>query len=764
MFLSPKHTANRPSLSTRLSPSPLAWALALAFAGAALSASTVQAQSKAAQLPKSNQATTQLSADSVTGNPETSVRLEGNVNVERGSQKIVAPVIDYSAASDEVKATGGVVLIQGRDVFRAPTLQINLATEAGFANQVDFFYSKHNARGSAQTLQMSPNRVHTLGQTRYTTCSPGQDDWEIAAKSIELDNNTETGYAKNLVFKFFNVPLLALPYFEFPLGKERRSGVLPPTVSISSGTGLDISAPYYFNLASNYDLTLNTRLMGRRGLQMSATQRYLTNIGAGDLTLDAMPHDRVLGQKRWGAFAQHTHKVDDLSMGWTVQRVSDDLYFKDLSKSIGSAAQSHLPMDVWTRYKPQWGLIEARAVQYQTLQDAGASIVPTYGRLPSVSVALNPWGAGNSQWRAEANVTRFTHATQVEGVRAYALPQWQWENKRDWGYFKAKAGINATHYSGLGANNGSYSGVASANRVLPVVSLDSGVTFERSTQWLGTLATQTLEPRLFYLNVPFKEQSHLPNFDTAASDFGFTQIFSDNVFNGNDRVADANHLTAALTSRWIGSANSAELFKLTFGKRYYITPQRVQLIGPSVAGSATSSDWLLAAAGSVGAGVYFDVSAQYDQTTGDTIKSAVTLKYNPQARRFVSVSKRFTKNAQDLVDLAWQWKVSPSSAIMGRVNYSLGVPAGASTPAVAKGTTESLLGYEYDAGCWVFRVAANRYSTAANTKNTSVYFQVDFSGLTRLGSGSLDTLKRNVPGYTPFESKPTWSYDPFKTY
>jgi LPS-assembly protein len=175
---------------------------------------------------------------------------------------------------------------------------------------------------------------------------------------------------------------------------------------------------------------------------------------------------------------------------------------------------------------------------------------------------------------------------------------------------------------------------------------------------------------------------------------------------------------------------------------------------------ATSSDWLFAAAGQITQQISIETALQYDQTNKEVVNSAYTLRFNPSARQLVTLSKRFTKNNQDALDLSWQWRVSPFSAVMGRVAYSLGVPSAN----LAKGLTETLLGYEYDAGCWVFRVAANRYNTTANTKATSLYFQLDLSGLTQVGSGSLETLKRNIPGYLPFESKPSWTYDAFRPF
>ncbi len=749
----PLPVQNKPA-SRLFALSPLAQALTL------LCVSTAPAFAQA--VVKNKAAPTVTVSDTLTGNPEEKIELRGKVEVKKDTLTINAPEVDYNVLTDEALARSGVVLQQGKDVLRAPEFRINLNTQAGYAPFPEFFFAQHNGRGTAKSVQMSEARTQVLDQATYTSCKPGQDDWLLKADTLTLDENTQTGVAKGAVVRFFDVPIFALPYFEFALGKDRRSGVLPPTLGYNSVSGFDTSVPYYFNLAHNYDLTATTRFMTRRGLQLTANGRYLTEHLSGDARVDWLPKDQVLGDKRWGTFTHHHFSSGHWSGGLNAERVSDNTFFADLTKSINAASQTSLPTELWGRYQAPWGEINARASRYQTLQDATNSIVPAYDRLPVVNLLLTPASWNGIKFDMQAQATRFSHTTLTQGNRSYAVPQMSYDYRPDWGFITSKIALNASHYSNL--TGASYAGASTYNRVLPITSLDTGLVFERSSSWFGKAATQTLEPRLYFLYVPFKDQANVPLFDSALSGFSFAQIFSDNVFTGQDRIADAKHITPAISSRWIDSASGAELFKATLGKRYYFDPQRVQLTGPSLPASVnkntTSSDWLFAAAGQLSNEVSVNVALQYDQTKKDVVNSAYTLKYNPSQRQLVSLSKRFTKDSQNAVDVSWQWRTSANTAIMGRAAYSLGVPS-ANLP---KGLTETLLGYEYDAGCWVFRIAANRYNTTANTKATSIYFQLDLSGLTRVGSGSIETLKRNIPGYLPFESKPTWTYDAFRPF
>ncbi len=715
-----------------------------------------------AQQQSGERASTVAVSDTLKGNPEEKIELRGKVDIKKDDVTLAAPEVDYNVLSDEAVARGGVVMLRGKDVLRAPELTINLTTNAGYAPFPEFFYNQHHGRGSAKSLLMSEARTQVLDQAVYTSCKPGQDDWLLKADTLTLDESTQTAVAKGAVLRFFGVPIFALPHFEFPLGKDRRSGVLPPSFGYNSVSGFETSVPYYFNLAHNYDLTTTVRAMTRRGLQLSADARYMSASLSSQARLDWLPNDYLFNGRRWAFASHHSYQEGNLSMGLNAERVSDNTFFADLSKSSNAAAQTSLPTELWARYQASWGELSARAARYQTLQDTTNSIVPAYDRLPVVDLTLKPITLNGFKFDLQAQATRFVHSNLVQGNRAYAVPQLSYDYRPDWGFVSSKLALNAASYSHL--KGSSYTPSSSYSRTLPMASLDTGLNFERQSSWFSTSVTQTLEPRLYFLYVPFKDQANVPLFDTSVSGFSFAQIFSDNVFTGQDRIADAKHVTPAISSRWIDANSGAELFKATLGKRYYFDPQRVQLTGPSlpatVNGRATSSDWLFAAAGQLTRQITVDAAVQYDQTNKEIVNSAYSLRYNPSPRQLITLSKRFTKNTQNALDLSWQWRMTPNSAVIGRVAYALDVP-GAS---LSKGVTETLLGYEYDGDCWVFRIAANRYKTIANTQATSIYFQFDLSGLTQVGSGSLETLKRNIPGYLPFESNPTWTYDAFRPF
>jgi LPS-assembly protein len=726
-------------------------ALTLALAlSATLSPAMVAPPTAAAK----NALNTVVSADSFTGSPDETLSFRGKVDIAKQNIRMQAPEVDYEALTNEVSARGGVIVQLGKDVLRAPAFKLNLATQAGYADFPEFYYDKTHGRGDAKKLLMSEWRQQTLQDVRYTNCRPGQDDWQLTASTLVLDQASETGKASGAVLRFFDVPIFALPYFEFPLGKERRSGFLPASLGYHSTSGIGLTIPYYFNASHNYDATLNTKLMSRRGLQFTADSRVLSEHWKADTRLSLLPKDWLKGTRRWdiAGHAQYTNGA--FSAGVDAEKVSDNEYFADLSSALTVASQTSLPQELWARYQAAWGELSARASRYQTLQDSSNSIVPSYQRLPVVNLALKPVQWQSAKLEFQAQTTRFLHPSLTQGNRSYAIGQMSYDWRRDWGFFTPKMALNAAYYGGLNGLN--YTGIASASRSLPMTSIDTGLTFERPSGWFGQSVTQTLEPRLYFLYVPFKDQSALPVFDSAVSSFSFAQIFSNNVFSGQDRIADAKHLTPAITSKWIDTASGTELFKATLGRRYYYNPQRVQLTGPSLpAATNGSSDWLFAAAGKLSPAWSVDTALQYNQENSEVVSSTHTLKYNPAPRQLFGITKRFSKDVQNSVDASWQWRISPSSAVLGKLGYSLGVAA----TNTAKGLSESLLGYEYDAGCWVLRTALNRFETIANKKTTTVYFQIDFAGLSQFGTGSVETIKRNIPGYLPFENKPTWTYD-----
>ncbi len=726
----------------------------------------------------SEQATT-IDADSIMGSTDNTLSFKGSAYLQRSDLTVKADQIDYCPNSSEVSAQGQVIAVQGKDVLRAKNFRLNTQTNVGYAQSTEYFFDKANARGNAASLTSTIDRQRILTNASYTSCPVGNNDWLLKANKIILNEATQTGIAKGMSLRFMDVPIFATPYFEFPLGKDRRSGFLSPSTAYGSQSGIDVSIPYYFNLAPHYDATLTTRLMSRRGIQLNTQARYLTQYLQGNITVDALPYDNLRRQRRWGLFTNHTYQspvnqqqANVLTAGINIERVSDESFFADLSRSANAASQTILPNELWLRHQSKWATVSMRAGQYQTLQDKNQSIIAPYSRLPIIDLQLNPIllpKLGNITFDFNAQFARFTHKTATQGIRAYAIPQISRNWITDWGFIKAKAKLNMAHYTQL--KGLSYLGNGQFSRAIPVLSLDTGLIFERTIPWFNTkqggqqTVKNTLEPRLYFVYAPFKDQTAVPIFDSALTSFGLEQIFSDNIFIGQDRISNAAHITPAFTTQWLNPNTGLTVLKATVGRRYYFQPQRVNLQGVSTHSNTTddtttSSDWLFAATGQLFDSLHIDTALQYDQSRREIVNSSYTMRYTPAIHQVFSLSKRFTKDTKNAIDLSGQWRFASNHAFLGKLGYSLGMPS----EKLDRKVTESLLGYEYDAGCWLFRVAAKRYINTTNVRATSFSFQLELSGLTQSKSNTVNMLANSIPGYIPFKAKPTWTYDAFRTF
>lgn len=762
-----------------------------------------------------------IDSDSITGSVDHTLLFKGSPHLQRNGLNITAQEMSYCPNTDEVSANGKVHAIQDRNILNADTFTINTQTQVANAQSVNYFFNQPPARGYADRLISTLNKQRILNDASYTSCPIGNNDWLLKAKTLVLDEINQIGIAKNMHLQFMDIPIFATPYFEFPLGKERRSGFLLPSATYSSQSGLDLSVPYYFNLANHYDATLTTRLMTRRGIQLNANARYLTPYLQGNLNIDALPYDHLQKKSRWGLFSNHTYQLNQdilkdnepaytetnektneevidkhkdeqntakkpvhsnqLTAGINIERVSDSSFFADLSRSNDWASKTILPNELWIQHQSNWGNLRLRASTYQILQDNTNQTITPYTRLPVIDWQLHPIylpKLGGVTLDFTAQLARFTHKTEPQGIRSYFIPEITKHWLNNWGFFKAKAKLNMAHYSQIKGDT--YQGNSQFTRAIPILSLDTGLIFERTMPWFNThygkkMVQHTLEPRLYFVYAPFKDQSNVPIFDSALTTFGLEQIFSDNTFIGQDRIANAKHLTPAFSTQWIDPDTGLSVLKATLGRRYYFSPQRVNLydttlFNESFHGTITnnnnphtlpsSSDWLFAATGQLSNKFYIDTALQYDQNQHEVVNSNYTFRYTPAAHHVLSISKRFTKHTKHAIDISTQWRFKTNHAILGKIGYSLGIP----NENLERKMTESLLGYEYDAGCWLFRIAAKRYINTANETATSLAFQLELSGLTQSKSNTIHMLSNDIPGYVPFKANPKWKEDNLGTF
>jgi LPS-assembly protein len=684
-------------------------------------------------------------AEEISGRPDRELKLERGVEITRGQSGMTANSACYRMVEDEVTAEGNVNLWRFGDRYRGDALQLNLETGKGWVLNPAYRLQLNNAQGRA-------NRIDFLGEDQalvtdgtYSTCEGPNPDWYLKSSTLRLDAGRDVGTAGKSVIYFKGVPIIGTPAMSFSLSGARRSGWLPPSIGFGSKGAFEVMVPYYFNIAPNRDLTVYPRMMFDRGLQLGATGRYIGETGAGmyggETHLEGLRHDRVTGTDRWLVNSTHSQALArGLSYGWNVRAASDDEYPSDFSRSVAASAERQLLRELRTDYHSEFWSLNTRVQNYQVLQDPAAAANPAlrvprpYDRLPQVNFHAGRYDVKGFDWALDAEATRFSHPDLDSGNRVVMVPQVSYPWVRPGYFITPKLMLHATKYD-LDSNA---FGPTTLSRVLPTVSIDSGLVFERDSGLFGRTMTQTLEPRLFYVRTPFKDQRAFPNFDTAEAGFNYAQLFNENRFVGADRVSDANQLTAAVVSRFIES-NGAERMRLAFGQRIYFTEPRVGVGHDEAPRNQSRSDLLLAAAGRVAGHWSFDSGVQYDANGRSLYSSNFGLQWQPAAMKVVNVDYRFQRDSFRNADLSAQWPLSLRWYGVGRVSYSLR----------DRKVLESLVGLEYKADCWVFRMGAQRFVTAAQSTSTPIFFQLELNGLSRLGFGNpLETFNKSIPGYT----------------
>jgi LPS-assembly protein len=684
-----------------------------------------------------------LRADRLEGASQKSIEASGNVELRTRRQTVIADWLQYDVENDEMWAKGNVTLRQGIDWITGPEAKFKRDTEIGFFTQPEFHVGENASRGSAGEIHFNgPNR-YDIKDASYTTCVAGNDDWYLRAVDVDLDRSRLVGTAHDATIFFKGAPILYSPYLTFPLSNERKSGFLTPILGTNSVRGIEMSLPYYFNLAPNYDATLMPRYMTRRGLQLNGQFRYLFPDIAGEADAEVLP-DRVTNTTRYALLWRHNQnipQVPGLAAYLNLQKVSDDLYFADLSDRLVVTSQTNLPREGGFAYsRGPFGLL-ARMQTFQTLQDPNNPIIPPYFREPQILARLDPVEWQGLEFAGNGEYVRFRQPALTNADRTVLYPTVAWTRQGNAWFVTARTGLHMTSYN-LDDPNAPDKHI---DRFVPISSIDSGLIFERDANFFGRDFLQTLEPRAYYVYIPFRDQSNIPVFDTAVDDFNFSQLFTENRYLGSDRIGDANQLTLAVTSRLLDPATGEERMRFALGQRYYFSTQRVTLPAETPR-SANSSDLLLFGEGKLSDTFTAATTYEVNLNHRETQEFDIGVRWQPALGKVLNASYRYNRQTIDpitgslttlkQIDLAGQWPVGNWSLI-GRWNYSL----------VDDKTLEGVIGAEYNGGCWAFRIVGQRLRTNVEQVSSSVFVQFELNGLARLGTNPIDVLRRSVPGY-----------------
>jgi LPS-assembly protein len=707
----------------------------------------------------------ELTARSVRSTLDQETVAEGEVELRQGNLTLSADLLRYNAMTQWARVSGHVQLRREGDRFSGTEAEFNLGSREGYVLKPEYHFERTGAGGKARRLDFVGEKRLSARRADYTSCPrEGADkpDWLLSADKLELDFENNEGVAYGAVLRFLGVPILAAPVLSFPATEDRKSGWLPPSIDIDSRVGASMAVPYYWNLAPNYDLTTTPWASTGGVVGLHAEFRFLQPTDSGRLEVHTVPYDRFAHRERhayeWqhdGSFGSHWR------YGADVLRASDDDYWKDFANQLPSKTRRLLSEAAQAEghyeFGRDWSLdTYARMQGWQVLQDT-ETILPPYQRLPQVGVRsrglvgepVSEGGLG-LQWELELEANRFELAdrpakdVRPDGSRVHLLGALSRPVDEGWGWFIPRVSFNAASYR---TSTPMSDGRTEATRTIPTLSADAGLRFDRNAELFGHALRQTLEPRVHYVNTPWRDQSTLPLFDTAASDFNAVSIYADNPFSGIDRVADAHQVTLGATSRWQEPETGAERLRLGLAQRFLFRDQR--LTPESVPGDKRVSDLLLFGSGSLWQSWIFDASVQYGAAIDKPVRSIVAVRYQPEPFHTLSGTYRYARDLNEQFELGWQWPIyrgEPRAGGntcqgtlygVGRVNFSMRDSR----------VTDALAGLEYDAGCWIGRLVYQRTSTGLTESTTHWMLQLELVGLSRLGSNPLRVLKDNIPGY-----------------
>ena len=720
---------------------------------------------------------------------EDELEAEGNVSLEQGDALVTGPkmrlkleekvgffeqpiyrVKQQTRAATQNTYTAGMTEFRNEDYwnsgFASPrTLDIKpgqttLKESSGKGGNI-----MPEVRGEADRIDFEGENQMRLTNGTYTTCEPGNNDWYAKASDLKLDYDREVADGKDGTVYFLDMPIFYSPWLSFSLNRERKSGFLAPSFGTGSDSGIEFALPYYWNIAPNMDATITPRVMSKRGLMLNNEVRYLnTAFGgqySGRATADYLPNDRMSdGKDRYGFSLNHVQTLPNGFSGLiSYNKVSDDDYFTDLSSNVSQTSQVNLLQQGLLSYGGGWWSATANFQQYQTLQPDPKNpnlypyeMMPQFtvnARKPDLFMTDSAFFGQYTDFRISEHLQNGT--IYPDGKRTVLYPQVSLPYVTPGWYVTPKIGVNYRNYSLSEQQTGT---PGSISVTLPIFSIDSGMTFERNSNWYGREYTQTLEPRLYYLNIPYEDQRMIPIFDTGRSDFNFAQIFSENQFSGWDRINNANQLTAALTTRLLEPSSGNEIARAMIGQRFYFTKNEVGL--PTDASSENNewekSDVLAAFSGQVLPKVYVDSAIEYNLADSNVKRFSLGTRYQPEPGKVLNAAYRYNDDPNspiDQIDLSGQWPLSARWSAVGRLNYSFKDDGSVNSTSSQGGRMiQSIAGLEYNGGCWVVRGVIQQLALTQDNTSTSFFIQLELNDFSSIGSNPLKLLQRNISGYS----------------
>ena len=646
----------------------------------------------------------------------------GEVELRRADQLLMTEILRYDPETKTVTMPGKLQYEDSVLHISGASAHYSFLTDDGRFTDVDYGLTGSSANGNAAEVLVDSGNHSLLRQLRFTTCPGEKPEWVLTADELELDFAEGVGTAKGAKLELFNIPILYLPYMSFPIDDRRKSGFLYPFISTANDNGFEISFPYYWNIAANQDATITPRYFTERGAMVTGEYRFITRRTGGALNFDYLPSDKKTRELRYHYRFNHNAR---LTRRWgsrvLVDRVSDDRFFQDFSNSLAAASRQYLRSKAGITGSGRYWTFSAIADVFQVVDEAVSAFNEPYRRLPRLAFGLDrPLGQQGLRLLLDTELVYFDRDVGATGSRFDIYPRIEWNIGTSWGYLRPSAGYRYTSYE---LDWHGQPGETSPDRGTEIFSFDSGLFMEK---YRDNSMVQTLEPRLFYLYVPYKNQDDLPDFDSAPFTFGFSQLFHYNRFTGADRQSDANQLTLALTTRSINQNSGHELWSLSFGQIVYFENQRVM---PALSeplddnASPFIAEFVLHPTKQLSS----RISTQWDWKNSEIDVAILGVTHRAANGRRMGAEYRFRRDSLDQFDIRYYQPINERWKVLARVNYSL----------QDSDLLAAEAGFEYDSCCWALRVVAKRFlrNREGDTRD-AIYVQLLLKGLTNIGRRS----------------------------
>jgi len=670
--------------------------------------------------------------------------LGGRVDIQE-KIKITSGLSTITAEEASYDETAGVLQIPKSVVFENPDLIIfgesaKLLTKekTTIIDGADYQILSIPARGTARQIRVENGANIELDEVTYSTCTSVDNSWELSAKKIVINNQSGEGKARNLVLRLKDIPIIYLPYLSFPINDQRKTGLLVPNLGRSSKRGLEISLPYYWNLAPNIDLTTTPTLMAKRGVQLSAELRFLTAIQGGITQIDYLPNDDIYKKDR--TYISHRQTIN-LSSNWRMklhgEYASDNSYFEDLTGTMSSTSRTHLLREIQLEHYSENWIMEIGMDHYQMIDDSIIDEEKPYRRLPYFNFS-GMWGnkALGLNYALDSEVVFFDKPETISGSRFHVMPEVSAPLNFNGIKITPSMAMDFTKYNLHTANDNSHSmSSVSPERAVPIYSLDLTGVFQKT--WKNGRYLQTLEPRILRVYIPYRNQDDFPIFDTIVPDMNGIQLFRKNRYVGQDRLGDTSQISYGITTKVVDANNGNSLFGLTLGQIRYFKDRKVALPSESKL-TQDSSGYMAMMNMKINKNWSVKLGHMWNTHSNTSMKTTARFQYKSKQSEIFNVAYRYRRNMLKQLDASFSWPVRDHWNVVGRYNYSI----------LDRKVLERFVGLEYESCCWGIRIISRKHLAYRNgDTDTSFSIEFVFKGLSDIGDPVENLLDRGILGY-----------------